>query len=24
MELLFDRMRGTKTNSDFFDSMKRN
>jgi len=24
MELLFDRLRGTKTNSDFFDSMKRN
>ena len=24
MELLFDRMRGTKTNAEFFDSMKRN
>jgi transcription termination factor Rho len=24
MELLFDRMRGTKTNGEFFDSMKRN
>ncbi|MCX7257560.1 MAG: transcription termination factor Rho, partial [Polaromonas sp.] len=24
MELLFDRLRMTKTNADFFDSMKRN